>query len=212
MSAVPTHQQTTVGFSATTDRRQAVLLGTELRGLARMSEALEPGLVLFLANEFFSFAADIVTRHSGEAVTTEHEMLLSAFTRGSPLQTAQQAVRSAQQIQSDFPALAEKWRTAYGLRTAVAQGLHLGEAVLGSAGPRGLERRVALGDSVSIAHCMVNRARAGEFVMSEAVMGALPVENLDLDAEPLPQLELPRRPPIRIYGVLVEGRLDFTKL
>ena len=69
---------------------------------------------------------------------------------------------------------------------------------------------MAFGDSVSLAQRMVNRARAGEFVMSEAVMGALSVENLDLDAEPLPQLELPRRSPIRIYGVLVEGRLDFT--
>ena len=210
MGAVPLHQQTTVGFSPATDRRQAVLLGTEIRGLARMSEALEPSLVLFLANEFFSFAADIVAAHSGEAITTQHEMLLSTFTRGNPLQTAQQAVRAAQRIQADFPALAEKWRAHYGLRTGVAQGLHLGEAVLGLAGPRGLERRVAYGDSVSLAQCMVTRARAGEFVMSEAVMGALSVENLDLDAEPLPKLELPRRTPIRIYGVLVEGRLDFT--
>ena len=194
----------------TTDRRQAVLLDSELRGLARMSEALDPDLVLRLANEFFTFAADIVAAHGGEAVTSQHDMLLSAFTRGNPLQTSQQAVRAAQRIQSDYPSLAEKWRTAYGLRTAVAQGLHLGEAVLGVAGPKGLERRVAFGDSVSLAQHMVNRARAGEFVMSEAVMGALSVENLDLDAEPLPQLELPRRAPIRIYGVLVEGRLDFT--
>jgi class 3 adenylate cyclase len=210
MGAVPLHQQTTVGFSPATDRRQAVLLGTEIRGLARMSEALDPSLVLFLANEFFAFAADIVAAHNGEAVTSQHEMMLSVFTRGNPLQTAQQSVRAAQRIQADFPALADKWRTTYGLRTAVAQGLHLGEAVLGVAGPRGLERRVAFGDSVSLAQCMVNRARAGEFVMSEAVMGALSVENLDLDAEPLPKLELPRRSPIRIYGVLVEGRLDFT--
>ena len=209
--AVPLHgQQTTVGFSPATDRRQALLLGTELRGLARMSEALDPSLVLFLANEFFAFASGIVAAHNGEAVTSQHEMLLSVFTRGSPLQTSQQAVRAAQRIQADYPALAEKWRAAYGLRTAVAQGLHLGEAVLGIAGPKGLERRVAFGDSVSLAQCMVNRARSGEFVMSEAVMGALSVENLDLDAEPLPQLELPRRSPIRIYGVLVEGRLDFT--
>ena len=210
MGAVPLHQQTTVGFSPATDRRQAVLLGTELRGLARMSEALDPSMVLYLANEFFGFAGNIVAAHGGEAVTSQHELLLSAFTRGNPLQTSQQAVRAAQRIQADFPALAEKWRASYGLRTAVAQGLHLGEAVLGIAGPRGQERRVAFGDSVSLALCMVNRARAGEFVMSEAVMGALSVENLDLDAEPLPQLELPRRAPIRIYGVLVQGRLDFT--
>jgi class 3 adenylate cyclase len=204
------HQKTTVGFTPTTERRQAVLLGTELRGLARMSEALDAGLVLLLANEFFAFAADVVTSYSGEAITSQHELLLSAFTRGNAVQAAQQAVCAAQRIQSDFPKLAEKWRHSYGLRSAVAQGLHLGEAVLGNAGPRGLQRRVAFGDSVSLAQAMVNRARAGEFVMSEAVMGALSVENLDLDAEPLPQLELPRRSPIRIYGVLVEARLDFT--
>ena len=210
MGAVPLHQQTTITSWPTPDRRQAVLLDSELRGLARMSEALDPDLVLRLANEFFSFAADIVAAHGGEAVTSQHDTLLSVFLRGSPLQTSQQAVRAAQRIQADYPSLAERWRTAYGLRTAVAQGLHLGEAVLGVAGPKGLERRVAFGDSVSLAQHMVNRARAGEFVMSEAVMGALSVENLDLDAEPLPQLELPRRAPIRIYGVLVEGRLDFT--
>ncbi|MEW5864422.1 MAG: hypothetical protein AB1773_12665 [Pseudomonadota bacterium] len=54
------------------------------------------------------------------------------------------------------------------------------------------------------------RARAGEIVLSDAVMGALSVENLDLDAEPLPPLELARRQPLRIYGVLLESRLDFT--
>ena len=210
MGAVSMHQQTTVGYTPATERRQAVLLGTELRGLARMSEVLDPSLVLLLANEFFAFASDIVKAHNGEAVTSQHEMLLSAFTHGNAIQSSQQAVRAAQRIQADFPALAERWRTTFGLRSAVAQGLHLGEAVLGLAGPRGHERRVAFGDSVTIAQCMVNRARAGEFVMSEAVMGALSVENLDLDAEPLPQLEMPRRSPIRIYGVLVAGRLDFT--
>jgi adenylate cyclase len=212
MSAVPIpkHQQTTVGFAATTDRRQAVLLCTELRGLARMSEALEPNLVLVLANEFFVFSSDIVAEHGGEAIAPHHEMLLSAFTRGNAMHSSQQAVRAAQRIQADFPVLAERWRTTYGLRSAVAQGLHLGEAVLGLAGPRGMERRVAFGDSVTLAQALVRRARAGEFVMSDAVMGALSVENLDLDAEPLPQLELPRRSPIRIYGVLLAGRLDFT--
>ena len=213
MGAVPVsmHQQTTVGYAAATERRQSVLLGTELRGLARMSEALEAGLVLLLANEFFAFSADIAGAHGGEAVSTHHDMLLSAFTRGSAVHASQQAVRAAQRIQADFPAIAERWRTTYGLRSAVAQGLHLGEAVLGLAGPRGAEHRVAFGDSVTLAQAMVHRARAGEFIMSEAVMGALSVENLDLDAEPLPQLELPRRSPIRIYGVLVEARLDFTK-
>ncbi|MGH8765627.1 MAG: adenylate/guanylate cyclase domain-containing protein [Burkholderiales bacterium] len=210
MSAVPAAQQTTVGYSPATEKRNCVMLCSELRGLARMSEALQPNLVLLLLNEFLNFAADAVKAHGGEALASQHEMLLSVFSRGTPQQTAQQAVRAAQRLQADFPALAEKWRIAYGLRAAVAQGLHLGEVVLGAAGPRGLERRVAVGDSVTVAQCMVQRARTGEFVMTDSVMGALSVENLDLDAEPLPQLELPRRAPIRIYGVLISERLDFT--
>ena len=214
MGAVPAaslhHQQTTVGFSPATDRRRAVLLGSELRGLSRMSDVLEPALVILLANEYFAWAGDIVSAFGGEAVNTQHELLLSMFTRGIAVHNAQQAVRAAQRIQSGFPELAERWRKTYGLRTAVAQGLHMGDAVLGIAGPRGLERRVAFGDCVSLAQSIVNRARAGEFVMTDSVMGALSVENLDLDAEPLPPMQLPRRSPIRIYGVLVETRLDFT--
>lgn len=209
-TALPASEKATTGFSPGTERRQATLLCTEVRGLARLSEALDPGLVMILANEFFNFAAEAAAAHGGEPVGTQHDLLLSAFTRGNPSQTSQQAVRAAQRMQADFPAIAEKWRIAYGLRAAIAQGVHLGEAVLGIAGPRGLQQRVAFGDSVTLAQCMVRRARAGEFVMSDSVMGALSVENLDLDAEPLPQLELPRRTPIRIYGVLVEGRLDFT--
>ena len=204
------HQKTTVGAVAGANRRSAVIHCVELRGLARMSEALDPHLVLQLADEFFNFSADIVAASSGEAISTQHDMLLSVFARGNPLQTAQQAVRAAQRIQAEFGALAEHWRNAYGLRSALAQGLHLGEVILGNAGPRGLERRAAFGDAVSLARVMHQRARAGEIVMSDAVMGALSVENLDLDAEPLPQLELPRRAPIRIYGVLVADRLDFT--
>lgn len=204
------HQKTTVGAVSGIGRRNAVVHCAEVRGLARMSEALEPHLVLQLADEFFNFSADIVAAAYGEAISAEHDVLLSVFAKGNPLQTAQQAVRAAQRIQGEFPALAERWRKGYGLRSGIAQGLHLGEVILGDAGPRGLQRRAAFGDAVSLARVMHQRARAGEIVMSDAVMGALSVENLDLDAEPLPQLELPRRAPIRIYGVLVADRLDFT--
>ena len=210
MASVATHERTTVGFAPSTERRQTVLLISELRGLARMSDALDARLVLALANDFFSFAAEAVAAAGGEALAPQHDALLSVFARGSAAQAAQQAVRAAQRVQAEFPAIAEKWRQAYGLRSAVAQALHLGETVLGLAGPRGHEQRAAFGDSVSVAQFVRCRARAGEFVMSDAVMGALSVDNLDLDAEPLPQLELPRRPPIRIYGVFARARLELS--
>jgi hypothetical protein len=47
-------------------------------------------------------------------------------------------------------------------------------------------------------------------VLSDAVMGALSLDELETDPEPLPPLELHNRPAMRIYGVLRDERLDFT--
>lgn len=191
-------------------RRDGAVLFTEVRGLVSMSGALEPEQVLSLTNDFCNYVAEAVAAAGGEAIGLHHDAMLSVFCRGSATNSAQRAIRAAQQIQGGFAATAERWRQSCGLRSALSQGMHLGEITLGTAGPRGAERRLALGDSVTVGHYILRRARAGEIVMSDSVMGALSVDNLNLDAEPLPQLEIARRQPIRIYGVLVEERLDFT--
>lgn len=196
--------------AAAAQRRDAVILFTELRGLSGFAGVLEPELVLALASEFYTCVCEAAAVHGGEPLAVHHDAVLSVFSRGSPMQTAQRAMRTAQQLQGEFGAIAERWRRDCGVRSALAQGLHLGEVVLGSAGPRGAEQRLAFGESIGLAHRILRRARAGEIVLSDAVMGALSVENLDLDAEPLPSLELARRQPLRIYGVLLESRLDFT--
>jgi class 3 adenylate cyclase len=199
-----------IPISTAPQRRDAVVLFTELRGLASMSGVLDPGQALTLASEFFGFVSTAVANAGGEAIAAHHDSFLSVFARGSPSNSAQRAIRAAQSVQGGFAMVAERWRQACGLRTALSQGLHLGEVILGPAGAPGHERRTVLGDSVTIGHHILRRARTGEIVMSDAVMGALSVDNLNLDAEPLPQLEIRGRQPIRIYGVLIEQRLDFT--
>jgi class 3 adenylate cyclase len=199
-----------IPISTAPQRRDAVVLFTELRGLASMSGVLEPGQVLALASEFYGFVAAAVANAGGEAIAVHHDSMLSVFARGSATNSAQRAIRAAQAIQGGFGPVGERWRQSCGLRTALSQGLHLGEVILGSAGPSGQERRTALGDSITVGHHILRRARTGEIVMSDSVMGALSVDNLNIDAEPLPQLEMRGRQPMRIYGVLIEQRLDFT--
>ena len=89
-------------------------------------------------------------------------------------------------------------------------GLHLGETVFGMAGPDGSAQFVAFGDCVSIAERLLHRARAGEFVLSAAIMDALASSGVELEADPLPDLHLARRESVEIYGVLLDTRLDFT--
>ena len=192
------------------ERRQALVLFAELRNFTRMSEMLEPQRVLELASEFFALAARAAESSGGESAGLHNDTLVAGFRRGSPAQICQQGVRAAQQIQREFGLLADSWEKQFGLRTAVAMGLHLGETVFGASGSAGRQQFVAFGDTVSVANRLLHRARAGEFVLSDSVLGALGAANLHLEAEALPPLELARRPAIRIYGVLLDTRLDFT--
>ncbi|MGA0032180.1 MAG: hypothetical protein ACO3HA_02455 [Burkholderiales bacterium] len=47
-------------------------------------------------------------------------------------------------------------------------------------------------------------------MLSKPVMAALAAAGTPLEAEELPALAIPRREPIRLYGVLRDTRLDFT--
>jgi adenylate cyclase len=193
-----------------TERREAVIVFAELRNFTRMSEMLEPQKVLSLASEFFALVANAVQEQGGELLALHNDEQMAMFRSGNLARDAQQAVTAAQRVQREFGALAETWEQQYGLRAAVSIGVHLGEAVFGMAGPAGAEQFVAFGDCVSIAERLVHRARAGEFVFSQAVMDALSAAGMELEASQLPAIELARREPIEIYGVLLDTRLDFT--
>jgi len=191
-------------------RTPAVILFAELRNFTSMSEMLDAARVLALADQFFDCAAGAVEASGGEVIGVHNDCLLAAFRRGAPTDQARRAVRAAQRMAGDFDPVVQVWQRDYGLRAAIALGVHLGDAVFGEAGPAGQRNDVVFGDCVSIAERLVHRARAGELVLSHAVMGVVSVAELELDAQPLPPLELHNRPSIRIYGVLRDDRLDFT--
>lgn len=193
------------------ERKPAAVLYAELRNFTRLSEVLQPDKVLDLANEFFSLAARAATGNAGSVLSVHNDSLLAAFAGSNPQQFAEAALKAAQLIQAEFGPIGERWQKEYGLPAAVSLGLHIGEAVFGMAGPQGAQQFVAFGDCVSVAERLVHRARAGEIVISVDVMKALGAAVKTLGAEELPALELGgRRPPLPIYGMLLETRLDFT--
>jgi adenylate cyclase len=191
-------------------RAESVVMFAELRNFTRMSEMLDPARVLTLADQFFDCAAAAISAHGGEIVGVHNDSLMGAFRGRPPADLARSAVRAAQQLFGEFDAIVQAWERDYGLRTAIALGVHRGEAVYGDAGPAAQRNAVVFGDCVSIAERLVHRARAGELVLSDAIMGVVSVAELELDAQPLPPLELHNRPATRIYGVLRNDRLDFT--
>ena len=197
-------------MAADAERRQAAIMYAELRNFTRLSEVLPPEKVLELANEFFSFCGMAVTANKGKVLSVQNDALVAAFAAPTPKDFAERSIKAARDLQREFGALGEQWKTEYGLPAAVSCAVHLGEAVFGHAGPIGAQQFVAFGDCVSIADRLVHRARAGEIILSVEVMKALGPAAASLGARELPALELGKRPPIAIYGIVLETRLDFT--
>ena len=192
------------------ERRQAAILYAELRNFTRLSEVLAPDKVLELANDFFSLCAMGVTANAGKVLSVQNDMLVGAFAAEKPQDFAGRALKAAQQLQTEFGTTGEQWKNDFGLPAAVSIALHMGEAVFGMAGPIGSQQFVAFGDCISVADRLVHRARAGEIILSVDFMKALGPAAQSLGAEELPALEIAKRPPIRIYGLALESRLDFT--
>jgi adenylate cyclase len=193
------------------ERREAALLNTELRNFTRLSEVLDPEKVLELANDFFSLAAMAITANRGKVLSVQNDMLHSAFSSPDRQKFCEHALKAAQDIQREFGPMADEWKSSYGFPAAVSSAVHLGEAVFGMAGPIASQQFVGFGDCVSIVDRLVHRARSGEIVFSLDFMKVLsPATVKAIAAEELPPLELARRSPIRIYGLPLEKRLDFT--
>ena len=189
------------------ERAPAVILYTETRGFTRRSAILEPAVVVERISEFFALVTAAVRRHEATMLNVLNDTLVATFTGPGD---AQHAVEAAQEIQRGFAALAEAWDRDYGFGAAVAMGIHRGETVVGFASGVLPEQLLIFGDSVSVAERLLHRARAGEFVLSEAVIDELEALGFKLEVERLPSLQLPRRDPIVLYGVLLDTRLDFT--
>ena len=193
------------------ERRPAAILYAELRNFTRLSEVLQPDRVLSLVNDFFALAGRAVQDNTGKVLVVHNDSLLAAFIAGKPNEFSNGALKAAQAIQAQFTPIGEQWKTEYGLPAAVSLGVHIGETVFGIAGPQSAQQLNALGDCVSVAERLVHRARAGEIVISLDFMKALGAAVETLGAEELPVLELGgKRPPLPIYGMVLETRLDFT--
>jgi class 3 adenylate cyclase len=191
---------------ATPERAPVVILFAETRGLTRTSGMFEPSVVLARVSEFFMLVRAVVERQGGAVRNMLNDTLMASFAGEG---NAQRAVQAAQEIQRDFTVFEESWEQDYGIRAAVAIGLHAGDVVFGVAG-NPMPEPLIIGDSISVADRLLHRARAGEYVMSQTVMDALAATGFELDAEELPSLAIPRRDPIRLFGVLRDTRLDFT--
>jgi adenylate cyclase len=189
------------------ERTPVVILFAETRGFTRTSAMLQPPVVLARVAQFFALVQKAVVNHGGIVRNVLNDTLMASFA-GKGM--GQRAVQATQEIQGGFEDIEESWTGQFGIRASIALALHAGEVVIGTVDGPIKGQPLFVGDSVSITERLLHRARAGEVILSKPVMDALAETGFKLDPQPLPALEIPRREPIPLFGVVRDTRLDFT--
>src|SRR5882724_7424326 len=196
--------QTPGGYQS---RFNAVILFADLRGFTRMAEQLAPTQVVLLLNQYFSLLTEVTYRYEGVIFNMAGDSLLVGF--GVPFEqadAAERAIKCGYDMLTAFETLSSKWKAKYGLETGLGIGVNKGEVVAGNVGSPAYVSFTIIGDAVNIASRLMQRARAGELLLSERVMLAARVK---VDAISLPPLTLRgRSEPIGLYCIPFKGRMD----
>ena len=192
---------------ADAERTNFAVLYAEVRGFTRMSEILEPEVVIARIGEFFALLIAATVRHDGVVRSMLNDNLVATFAGGD---NAGRAVDAAQEILREFVGIQEAWQRDYGFPTAVAMGLHRCDVVVGAADGRAPGDALIIGDGLSVAERLLHRARAGEFIFTQEMMDGLAAAGHPVGAEKLPAMNIKGREAIHLFGVLLDTRLDFT--
>ncbi len=191
-------------------RFDAVILFADLRGFTRMAEKLAPTHVVLLLNEYFSLLTNVAYRYNGVIFNMAGDSLLVGF--GVPFEqpdAAEQAIKCGHQMLEEFDALSIEWRARHGLETGLGIGVNKGEVVAGNVGSAAYSNFTIIGDAVNIASRLMQRARAGELLLSDRVMDMVKSTQFYMEALPLPPLTLRgRTDPIGLYCIPYKGRID----
>ncbi|MBI3530512.1 MAG: response regulator [Betaproteobacteria bacterium] len=192
------------------NRFDAVILFADLRGFTRMAEKLSPTQVVLLLNEYFSLLTNVAYRYNGVIFNMAGDSLLVGF--GVPFEqpdAAERAINCGNQMLAEFDALSVEWRAQHGLETGLGIGVNKGEVVAGNVGSAAYSNFTIIGDAVNIASRLMQRARAGELLLSDRVMEGLKPTQIFMQALPLPPLTLRgRTEPIGLYCIPYKGRID----
>lgn len=183
------------------ERRNAVVLFTDLRGFTRMTSTVPAHVVIEVLNEFFTEMVDVVHAHHGTVFDLAGDELMVAF--GVPFiqhDAPQRALQAAGAMQQAFARLRSKWEVERGIEVGLGVGIDRGQVVMGSIGAARHMNFGLVGYAVNTAHRLVELAQHGQIIVSEAVFLGLGgrLEGWAFEALP-PVLPKGRGEPLQIY-------------
>jgi PAS domain S-box-containing protein len=156
------------------ERRDAVVLFTDLRGFTHMTSVLPAHTVIEVLNEFFTAMVDVVYAHQGTVFDLAGDELMVGF--GAPFaqeDASERALHTAGDMQQAFADLRRRWQEERGIEVGLGVGIGRGMVVMGNIGAPSHANFGLVGDAVNTTHRLVEMAQHGEIIVSEVVVESL---------------------------------------
>ncbi len=151
-------------------KRQVVILFSDVRGFTPLAESLTPEAVIHLVNRHFSKMIEVIHYHRGIIVDFLGDAILAFF---DPLEdplgpVVGRALGCALQMQEVVERENEAEPGLPPLHIGI--GLHVGEVVVGNIGSLKRAKYGIIGSAVNLTHRIQGQGQAGEVIISAAIL------------------------------------------
>jgi len=155
-------------------KRDVVILFSDIRGFTSMSETMDPDDVAQLMREYFTEMVEIIFRHGGTLDKFIGDAIMALW--GAPFATeddADKAMRAAIDMQRKLVELNEHWKTTGKPPVKIGIGLNFGNVFAGNIGSEQRLEYTVLGDAVNTASRLCSNAGKDQIMISESLFKRL---------------------------------------
>jgi class 3 adenylate cyclase/DNA-binding response OmpR family regulator len=155
---------------------QVAVIFADLRDFTSLTERMDPRVVVEqILNRYFAVLTDVLCAHDGTVEKFLGDGLIGVF--GTPIaypDDAQRALEAAVAMQQAMATLADGWRAELGCTIGMGVGLSYGPALIAQVGSEQRQDYTLIGDVVNTAARLSKVARAGQVIISQQLVDALP--------------------------------------
>jgi adenylate cyclase len=156
------------------DKRNVALLFSDIRGFTSMSEKMLPEELVYILNDYFFQATEVINRNKGKVNKFIGDAVMAIFEDPPSYQeegsAAQNAIMAGLAMVENFHSAMPGWkeRISAPFSCDIGVGIHYGEAILGNLGSNERMEYTAIGDSVNFASRLCSLAKGGQVRVSES--------------------------------------------
>ncbi len=157
------------GVLLETERREVTVLFADIRSFTALAERMTAEEVVMMLNEYFSEMVDIVFKNNGLLDKFVGDQLIAVFgLMDSDTNPAENAIRTALEMQQATARLMEKRRAQGRECFAAGIGVNTGLAIIGNIGSSNRMDYTVIGDCVNVAARLEQMAEGGEIIIGES--------------------------------------------